>query len=39
MPVRMGGRSGWIRAQKLLMHHILDGWPVALVGEEIPTPG
>jgi hypothetical protein len=32
-------RSGWIRAQKLLMHHTADGWLVASFGEEVPTPG
>jgi hypothetical protein len=32
-------RSGWIRAQKLLMHHTPDGWLVASFGEDVPTPG
>jgi hypothetical protein len=32
-------RSGWIRAQKLLMHHTRDGWLVASFGEDVPTPG
>lgn len=32
-------QSGWMRAQKLLMHHTPGGWLVASFDEEIPTPG
>jgi hypothetical protein len=32
-------QSGWMRAQKLLMHHTPGGWLVASFDEEIPMPG
>ena len=32
-------RWGWIRAQRLLMHHSPDGWLLASFGEAAPTPG
>jgi hypothetical protein len=32
-------KSGWMRAQKLLMHHTPSGWLVASFDEDIPMPG